>query len=199
VTQGRYQDGADAQAPAAGEIDAGIALGVLAEHDLAGADGFGGNSGVGLQAHSEVGRGAAGASAAHDFIAGAEGDGGAGRSRQMLRAFGDGADGRFQIKLAGMDLVPQALDLIEKKTNYIFSTGGHWLQVGFGVMIAYDKINGHNPIKTDIRLNLIGVNAANFDTFKKQFIDSSPPYDVKQYTLTNNPAATAQTFPLQTK
>jgi ABC-type sugar transport system substrate-binding protein len=104
-----------------------------------------------------------------------------------------------EIKLAGMDLVPQALDLIEKKTNYIFSTGGHWLQVGFGVMIAYDKINGHNPIKTDIRLNLIGVNGANFDAFKKQFIDSPPPYDVKQYTLTDNPAATAQTFPLRTK
>jgi hypothetical protein len=66
-------------------------------------------------------------------------------------------------------------------------------------MIAYDKINGHNPIKADIRLNLIGVNAANFDTFKKQFIDNPPPYDVKQYTLTNNPAATSQTFPLQTK
>jgi hypothetical protein len=33
-----------------------------------------------------------------------------------------------EIKRAGMDLVPQALDLIEKKTNYIFSTGGHWLQ-----------------------------------------------------------------------
>jgi simple sugar transport system substrate-binding protein/ribose transport system substrate-binding protein len=104
-----------------------------------------------------------------------------------------------EMKLAGMDLVPQALDLIQKKTNYVFSTGGHWLQVGFGIMIAYDKLHGHDPLKTDIRLNLIGVNSSNFDAFKKQFIDHPPPYDVKQYTLTNNPATKSQTFPLQTK
>lgn len=104
-----------------------------------------------------------------------------------------------EIRLGGMDLVPQALDLIDKKTNYVFSTGGHWLQLGFGVMIAYDKINGHDPIKSDIRLELLGVNGENFGKFKAQFIDSAPPYNVKDYTLTNNPKATAQTFPLQVK
>lgn len=66
-------------------------------------------------------------------------------------------------------------------------------------MIAYDKLHNHNPINTDIRLNLLGVNSTNFATFEKQFIDSPPPYDVKQYTLTNNPATTSQIFPLQTK
>lgn len=104
-----------------------------------------------------------------------------------------------EIKLAGMDLVPQALDLIEQKTNYTFSTGGHWLQLGFGVMIAYDKVNGHDPIKPVVRLDLLGVDAGNFTKFKQQFIDGEPPYDVKQYTLTNNPSATSQQFPLETK
>jgi simple sugar transport system substrate-binding protein/ribose transport system substrate-binding protein len=104
-----------------------------------------------------------------------------------------------EIKLGGMDLVPQALELIEQKTNYVFSTGGHWLQVGFGVMIAYDKVNGHDPIKDMIRLDLLGVNSSNFATFKQQFIDNAPPYDIKQYTLTNNPKAESQTFPLATK
>ena len=104
-----------------------------------------------------------------------------------------------EIKLGGMDLVPQALDLIDKKTNYVFSTGGHWLQLGFAVMIAYDKLNNHDPIKTDVRLDLLGVNGSNFDAFKKEFIDNAPPYDVKQYTLTNNPATTAQNFPLAVK
>ena len=98
-----------------------------------------------------------------------------------------------------MDLVPQVLELIENKTNMAFSTGGHWLQLGFGVMIAYDKINGHDPVKDTIRLDLLGVNASNFATFKKQFIDNPPPYEVKDYTLTNNPKATSQTFPLATK
>jgi ABC-type sugar transport system substrate-binding protein len=104
-----------------------------------------------------------------------------------------------EIKLAGIDLVAQALDLIEHNTNYVFSTGGHWLQVGFGVMIAYDALNGHKPIKTDIRLDMLGVNSENFTTFKKQFIDSAPPYSVKDYTITNNPSTNSQTFPLQTK
>jgi ABC-type sugar transport system substrate-binding protein len=104
-----------------------------------------------------------------------------------------------EIKIAGIDLVSQALDLIEHNTNYIFSTGGHWLQVGFGVMIAYDMLNGHKPLKTDIRLDMLGVNSDNFDKFKKQFIDSPPPYNVRDYTITNNPSTTSQTFPLQTK
>lgn len=104
-----------------------------------------------------------------------------------------------EIILGGMDLVPQALDLIQQKTNFVFSTGGHWLQLGFGVMIATDKINGHDPISTDIRLDLLGVDGENFSTFKTQFVDNTPPYDVKEYTLTNNPKATAQTFPLKVK
>jgi simple sugar transport system substrate-binding protein/ribose transport system substrate-binding protein len=108
-----------------------------------------------------------------------------------------GRDG--EIKLGGMDLVPQALDLIEQGTNFVFSTGGHWLQLGFGVMIAFDAVNGHPPIDSDIRLDLLGVNGENFAAFKEQFIDNAPPYDVTQYTITNNPATTAQTFPLQTQ
>ena len=104
-----------------------------------------------------------------------------------------------EIKLGGMDLVPQMLELIEQKTNMVFSTGGHWLQLGFGVMLAYDKLNDHNPITDMIRLDLLGVNSSNFSTFKQQFIDNAPPYDIKQYTLTNNPKAESQTFPLATK
>lgn len=108
-----------------------------------------------------------------------------------------GRDG--EIQLGGMDLVPQALDLIKEGTNFSFSTGGHWLQLGFGVMIAYDKLHGHDPIDPVVRLDLLGVDSGNFDTFKAQFIEGEPPYDVKDYTLTNNPQATSQQFPLETK
>jgi hypothetical protein len=66
-------------------------------------------------------------------------------------------------------------------------------------MLAYDKLNDHDPIKDMIRLDLLGVNSSNFSTFKQQFIDNAPPYDIKQYTLTNNPKAESQTFPLATK
>ncbi|MFP6558959.1 substrate-binding domain-containing protein [Paraburkholderia sp. B3] len=104
-----------------------------------------------------------------------------------------------EIKLAGMDLVPQAVDLISKNTNYIFSTGGHWLQLGFAVLIAFDKVNGHDPLNTNIRLSLLDVDSGSFAKFKQQFIDSQPPYNVKDYSLTFNPKATSQTFPLKIK
>jgi ribose transport system substrate-binding protein len=66
-------------------------------------------------------------------------------------------------------------------------------------MVAYDEVNGHDPIQTDIRLDLLGVNGENFAKFKQQFIDAYPPYDVKDYTITNNPKTDRQTFPLETK
>jgi len=108
-----------------------------------------------------------------------------------------GRDG--EIILGGMDLVPQVLELIEQDTNIVFSTGGHWLQLGFGVMIAYDKVNGHDPIEDMIRLDLLDVNSDNFASFKNQFIDNAPPYDVTRFTLTNNPSTDRQTFPLAIK
>jgi len=104
-----------------------------------------------------------------------------------------------EIKLAGMDLVPQAVDLIAQNTNYVFSTGGHWLQLGFAVLIAYDKVQGFDPLDRNIRLSLLDVDSASFDRFKAQFIDAQPPYEVKEYSLSFNPKTQSQTFPLQVK
>ena len=103
MAQRRNQNGADTQAAATGQIDARIALGVMAQHDFAGADGFGGDAGVGLQTNAEVGSGTSGAGAADNFVAGAQGDGGSGGTGQMLGAFGDGADGGLQIQFRGMN------------------------------------------------------------------------------------------------
>jgi hypothetical protein len=103
VAQGRDENGADSEAAAAGKINARIALGVMAQHDLAGAYGFGGDAGIGLKADSEIGGGASSAGAAHDFVAGTKGDGGSGGSGQMLSALGDGADGGLEVEFGGMD------------------------------------------------------------------------------------------------
>jgi hypothetical protein len=92
VAQGGDQDGADAQAAATGKVDAGIAFGIMAEHDLAGPYGFGGDAGVGLEADAKIGSGASGAGAANNFVARAQCDGGASGTGQMLGAFGDSAD-----------------------------------------------------------------------------------------------------------
>ncbi len=104
VAEGRDKNRADPQAAAAGQVNAGVAFGVVAEHDFAGAHGFGGDAGVGLQADTQVGCGAAGAGAADDLIAGTQGDGGAGGAGEVLGAFGDGADGWFKIEFGGANV-----------------------------------------------------------------------------------------------
>jgi hypothetical protein len=103
VAQRGNQDGAHPEAAATGQVDAGVAFGIIAEHDFAGTHGFSRDSGVGLEANPEVGRGAAGAGAADDFIAGAECDGGSGGTCKVLSPLGYCADGRLQFQLGGAD------------------------------------------------------------------------------------------------
>ena len=103
MAQGRYENGTNTEAAAAGKIDARIALGIVTKHDFARADGFGGDAGVGLQADAKVRGGASGTSTADDFIAGAESDGGSGSAGEMLGALGDGANRGLEIQFCGMD------------------------------------------------------------------------------------------------
>src|SRR5215469_2853638 len=104
VAKGRDENRTYAQAPTTGEINARIALGVVAEHDLAGADGFGGNTRVGLQADAEIRSRAPGAGAADDFVAVTERNRRPCRPRQVLGPLGNGADCRLEIEFAGVDL-----------------------------------------------------------------------------------------------
>src|SRR5208282_3822373 len=92
------------QATAAGEVHARIALSVVAEHDFSRAHGFRGDSGIRLQADAEVGSGAASTGAANDLIASAQCDGGARGSSEVLRTFGDGANGGLKIQFRGVNL-----------------------------------------------------------------------------------------------
>lgn len=103
------------------------------------------------------------------------------------------------IQLAGMDLVPQAIELMSRNTNYIYSTGGHWLQLGFAVIIAVDKVRGHDPIDTDIRLELLEVDQDSVAAFQHQYIDSQPSFNIREHSLAFNPAAESQIFPLEIK
>jgi ABC-type sugar transport system substrate-binding protein len=101
-----------------------------------------------------------------------------------------------EIKIGSMDLNPQALDLIKDRTNFVYSIGGHWVMLGFAEMIAYDYLHGHKPLSEFSRIEDVGVDADGFEKFKAQYIDSEPPFDIKQYMLTFNPSAKTQTPPL---
>jgi ABC-type sugar transport system substrate-binding protein len=104
-----------------------------------------------------------------------------------------------EIKLGSMDLNPQALDLIAADTNFIYSIGGHWLMLGFAEMIAYDYLHGHKPLSQFSRIEDVGVDGSGFAKFKAEYIDGNPPFDIKQYMLTFNPATKTQTPPLTLK
>jgi hypothetical protein len=105
VAERRNKNRTNTQTAAAGKVNARIALGIVTQHDLPGANGFGGNAGIGLQADSKIGGSASGTGAANNFVAGTQRDGGPGGSGKMLRAFCDGADRGLEIEFRGMNLI----------------------------------------------------------------------------------------------
>lgn len=92
------------------------------------------------------------------------------------------------IKVAGMDLNPTAIQAI-KAGDYLFSTGGHWLQGGFGLIMLYDAINGHKPEEGVVKLKLMGVTKETVQKFLDQYINNPPQYDFKSLSKTFNPNA----------
>jgi ABC-type sugar transport system substrate-binding protein len=104
-----------------------------------------------------------------------------------------------QIKIGSMDLDPQALELIKDHTNFIYSIGGHWVMLGFAEMIAYDYLHGHKPLSGFSRIQDVGVDANGFAKFEAEYINSEPPFDIKQYMLTFNPNTKTQVPPLTLK
>ena len=104
MAEWRDQDGAHAQTAATGKVDARISLRIMAQHDFAGADCFGRNAYISLQANPEVGSGAAGAGAADDLVSSAQSDGSSGGSRQVLGALRDGTNGGLKVQLGSVNL-----------------------------------------------------------------------------------------------
>jgi ABC-type sugar transport system substrate-binding protein len=100
-----------------------------------------------------------------------------------------------KIVVAGMDLNPDAVDLI-KQGYYYTSFGGHWLQGGFGLIMLYDYIHGKKPEAQYrvVRLKLMQVTKENVDKFSAQFVDHPPSIDARKLSRTLNPAASGQYF-----
>jgi hypothetical protein len=73
----------------------------VAEHDLTGTDGLGGDTGIGLKTYPEIRRSAPGACTADDFVSSAERDCGASCACKVLCALGDGTDGGFEVEFSG--------------------------------------------------------------------------------------------------
>lgn len=100
-----------------------------------------------------------------------------------------------KIVVAGMDLNPDAVDLI-KQGYYYTSFGGHWLQGGFGLIMLYDYMHGKKPDPQYrvARLKLMQVTKDNVDKFSAQFIDHPPAIDARKLSRALNPSASGQYF-----
>jgi len=152
------EDGANSEAAATGQVDAGITLGVVTEHDFARAHGFRGDASIGLQTDSEVGSGSSGTGAADNFVAGAQGDGRSGGAGEMLSAFGDGADCGFKVKLRGVNFgfvadgdCPETrygmggvghakLATLGQRWSVVTICGAHVFRIGYGAQQVANEI-----------------------------------------------------------
>lgn len=99
------------------------------------------------------------------------------------------------LAVVGMDLNPDAVELIEEGSYYA-SFGGHWLQGGFGLIMLYDYLNGQppNPEYRVARLKLMKVSKDLVESFKDQFINNPPSIDARKISKTLNPEATGKYF-----
>jgi ABC-type sugar transport system substrate-binding protein len=95
-----------------------------------------------------------------------------------------------KVKVAGMDLIPEAIERIKQGT-YEFSTGGHWLAGAFGVVVVHDYLHGIKPTEPIIKLKLLGITKANVLKFEEQFIKNPPPINWKERSQVYNPQARA--------
>jgi len=100
-----------------------------------------------------------------------------------------------EVEVAGMDLNPDAVELI-KQGYYYTSFGGHWLQGGFGLIMLYDYMHGKKPEPQYrvVRLKLMQVTKDNVDKFTAQFIEHPPSIDATKLSRALNPSASGQYF-----
>lgn len=93
-----------------------------------------------------------------------------------------------ELAIGGMDLNEDAVNAI-KAGELAFSTGGHWLQGGFGLITLYDFLKGVEPAERIIQLDLLGVHQGNVDQFLEEFVNNPPQYDIPNLSRANNPDA----------
>jgi ABC-type sugar transport system substrate-binding protein len=115
---------------------------------------------------------------------------------KALRDAGKGEDLKSgKIAVAGMDLNPDAVELVQQG-YYLASFGGHWLQGGFGLVMLHDYVKGKPPEAQYrvVRLKLMEVNRQNVSKFMDQFINNPPTIDARKLSRVTNPEASGQYF-----
>jgi methyl-accepting chemotaxis protein/DNA-binding LacI/PurR family transcriptional regulator len=100
-------------------------------------------------------------------------------------------------RIPGKDIFFVGMDLDQKSVNAIrdgqqlFDTGGHWLQLGFGLSILFDHLNGYTIPKgrAIVKLSLLPLVKDKLDQFEKDYPNGLPKYEFRQYSRAYNPEA----------
>ena len=92
------------------------------------------------------------------------------------------------VKVGGMDLLGPAVESIKAGELY-FSTGGHWMQTGFALIMVYDALHDIYPTETLVKLDLLAVTLDNMDAFEAKYGSDTLDIDVESMSRTFNPDA----------
>lgn len=90
----------------------------------------------------------------------------------------------------GMDLDQNSIKAIREGLQ-LFDIGGHWLQLGFGLSIMYDHLNGYTIPKERaiVKLPLLPLVKDKLDQFEKDYPNGLPKYEFRHYSRAHNPEA----------
>jgi ABC-type sugar transport system substrate-binding protein len=92
------------------------------------------------------------------------------------------------IYFVGMDLDTGSVEAV-KNGEQLFDIGGHWLQIGFGLIILYDHLRGYGIPKgrSIIKLSLLPLTVDKIKQYMKDFPKGLPQYNFRKNSLAYNP------------
>jgi ABC-type sugar transport system substrate-binding protein len=69
--------------------------------------------------------------------------------------------------------------------------GGHWMNGGFGLIVLYDALKGHQPVSRQPHFNLITIDKTNAEAYAARFLHGAPfsADQIRQMSLAYNPNA----------
>ncbi len=98
-----------------------------------------------------------------------------------------------KIKTVGMDLIEDAMIAIQSG-EMLYSSGAHWIEGSFGLLMLYDYLNGVMPSKRVHRLEMLGVDLSNVNEYENKFVKKVPAYNFKKMSRFLNPSFKTEDF-----
>jgi simple sugar transport system substrate-binding protein/ribose transport system substrate-binding protein len=100
-----------------------------------------------------------------------------------------------EIKVATADDDPDVIKAI-KSGDLAATFGTHWTNGGWGLIVLYDHLQGHQPKSRQPEFNLFNINKSNADAYSKRFLEGEPltADEIRSLSLTYNSNADLPTF-----